>query len=327
MDSLVVSIPTGSHLPAPTAELIAAARGLAARDGGTVAVAVQGRGVAQACREAAAFGADRVYSVAHDALADPDADLHLQALEAVVRQSNPSVVLFTADSLGSELAPRLAHRLGTGVVTECSSIHLSEGGKLLFTRPVYGGKAVAEMEVTSSPALVTIPPRCFEPLPRDDSRQAEIVEVAVPVDVALRRARTLELRQEEVTGVRLEDARIVVSGGRGMGDAASFRYLEELAAVLGAAVGASRAAVDAGWVPSAMQVGQTGKMVAPELYIAVGISGATQHIAGMGRSKHVVVINKDPEAPFFQMAELGVAADYKRVVPLLTEKLRVLLRG
>ncbi len=325
MDFLVVALPTGQRLPAPAAELIGGARRLVSQAGGTVAVAVLGHQVADACRDAVAFGADRVYSIDNPALVNFDADSYLLALEAAVRESQPAAVLFTADTFGTELAPRLAHRLATGAVTNCASIDLSDDGKLLFTRPVYGGKAMATMEVTGSPSIAAVAPRSLEPLPRDDSRQAEIAQLSVEIDPSKRKARVIEVRQEEVSGIRLEDAKVVVSGGRGLGEAANFKMLEELAAVLGAAVGASRAAVDAGWVPTALQVGQTGKSVAPELYIAVGISGASQHLAGMGRSKHIVVINKDPEAPFYGVAELGAATDCKKLVPLLTGKLKRLL--
>ena len=324
MDLLIVSLPTGSQLPASTAELIGGARGLLSRSTGSVAVAVLGTNVEDACREAVTRGADRVYRVDSEMLVEYEAEPYLRALEVVVEASRPEVVLFTADVFGSELAPRLAHRLGTGVVTSCEGIRLSDGGDLLFTRPVYGGKAMAEMSVAGMPRVAAVAPRTFEPLPRDDSRRGDITRIDLQPEAGSRGVRVLEVREEETSGVRLEDARIVVSGGRGLGEAANFRYLEDLAQILGAAVGSSRPPVDSGWVPPSMQVGQTGKTVAPELYIAVGISGASQHLAGMGRSKHVVVINKDPEAPFFKFAEVGVVADYRKLLPILVEKLKAL---
>ncbi len=323
MKILVVSTSARTGLPQPSAELIAAGRQLVSGKEGTVAVAVLGQDVAQACRDAVAFGADQVYSVENSLLVAHDTDAHLQAVDAVVREVAPEVVLLVGDALGTEVAVRLAHRLKTGAVAYCSSIRSLEGDRLAFTRPIYGGKAIAEMTVEGTPQIAAVTARSFEPLPRDDARTGEITSLAVSIGSDGQRTKVLETIQEEVTGVRLEDAKTVVSGGRGLGDGANFRMLEELAAVMGAAVGASRAAVDAGWASPAMQVGQTGKQVAPELYIAVGISGATQHIAGMGRAKHVVVINKDPEAPFFRLAELGVTADYKKVVPLLIEQLKV----
>lgn len=323
MDFLIVALPAGARLPSASAELIGGAKGLAS-SGGTVSVAVLGRDLDDACRDAVSFGADRVYRMDAPHLADFDSEAYLQALEVAVKEIGPGAVLFPSDAFAAELAPRLAYRLGTGVASGCTSITWSDDGRLLFGCPVYGGKAMAEVVVTGSPSIATVAGGSFQPLPRDDARRAGIVSLAAPAPAA-RRARTLEVRPEEVQGVRLEDARVIVTGGRGLGDAAGFQCVEELAAVLGAAVGASRPAVDAGWVPASLQIGQTGKTVSPELYIAVGVSGASQHLAGMGRSKHVIVINKDPEAPFFKAAELGVVADYRKVVPLLTQKLKALL--
>ncbi len=325
MDILVVVAPDGPELPAASIELLGGASSLASQSGGSVSATVLGKGVARVCQEAAAFGADRVYSVDDQALAPGETDLYLQAVEAVVREVRPQVVLFSADAFGAELAPRLAHRLEVGVVTSCSGLRLAEDGQLLFTRPVYGGKALVEMAVTRSPALATVSPGSLAGLPREEGRTADVRPVSIHLDPAGRRTRVHEVRQEESAGVRLEGAKIVVSGGRGLGEGANFKYLEALAGVLGAAVGSSRPPVDTGWVPPNMQVGQTGKTVAPDLYIAVAISGQSQHVAGMGRSRHIVVINKDPEAPFFKIAELGVVADYKRVLPLLTEKLKAAL--
>lgn len=321
MNFLVIELSAGDRLSAAGAELIGGARRLAA--GGSVSVAVLGKDTADVCRDATAFGVDRVYAVESPLLTGFDAEPFLVASELAARESAASVVLFPNDAFTAELAPRLAHRLGTGAVTGCVSLAPSPDGELLLTRPVFGGKAMAEMAVGQLPVVATIASGSFEPLGRDDSRNAEVLFLMLP-DLPTPRVRTLEVRPEESDGVRLEDARIVVSGGRGLGEAASFHHLEELARVLGAAVGASRPAVDAGWVPPSIQVGQTGKTVSPDLYIAVGISGASQHLAGMGRSKHVIVINKDPEAPFFKVADLGVVADYRKMVPLLTEKLGAL---
>ncbi len=318
MKILVISVPKASEFPAATAELVGGAKRLGAQ----TEVAVIGRFVEEACREVAAFGADRVYCVEDEAISPFDTDACLAAAQAVALEADPDAVLLTADPLGSEIGPRLARRLSSSAVTSCCGMRLSPEGELLLLRPVYGGKAMAEMAVTARPAVAVVVARSFEPPAREDSRQVRIVEVDAGLDSTPRRTKLLEVRQEELSGVRLEDARIVVSGGRGLGEAANFKYVEELASVMGAAVGSSRPPVDAGWVPPTMQVGQTGKTVAPDLYVAVGISGQSQHLAGMGRSRHIVVINRDPEAPFFRFAELGVVADYKTFLPLLTEKLK-----
>ena len=324
MNTLVIELSTGDRLTPAGVELIGAARRLASAPGESVAVAVLGKGVANACSDAAAFGADKVYAVESPLLSNYTADAYLPAAELAVRESGASAVLFASDAFTAELAPRLAFRLETGAVTGCTALALSPDGELLLTRPVYGGKAMAEMTVRRPPIVATVAAESFEPLERDDCRKVEVLSLKLP-DLPAPRVRTLEVRPEKSEGVRLEDARVVVSGGRGLGEPANFRYLEELAKVLGAAVGASRPAVDSGWAAPSMQVGQTGKTIFPELYVAVGISGASQHLAGMSRSKHVIVINKDPEAPFFKVAELGVVADFRKMVPLLTERLRVLL--
>lgn len=327
MEFLIVALPVGSRLPSPAAELIGGARGMAPQSAGTVSVAVLGKDVAVACRDAAAYGADRVYAINDEMLTDFHSDAYLLALQGLVKETEPDMVLFSADPFTTEIAPRLARRMGTGAVLGCVDLVLDGEGQAILTRPVYGGKAMAQMVVTGRPAVATVVPRSFEAPAREDANSAEVIDRAAGIDPKSLPTRVEEVRQEESTGVRLEDAKVVVSGGRGLGDSSGFGCLEELARVVGGAVGSSRAPVDAGWVPPAMQVGQTGKNVAPELYIAVGISGAAQHLAGMGRSKHVVVINKDPEAPFFGIAELGVVGDYKKLVPLLTEKLRAQLRG
>ena len=327
MKYLVVSLPTDAVFPRAAAELLGAVAGLGGQPSDVVAVAVLGRAVSQACREAVALGAAAVYSVESDALVDGDADVYLQALAAVVEEARPEVVLLAADPLSAELAPRLAYRLGTGAATDCVGIAHAEDGALLFQRPVYGGKALAWLEISGSPKIATIAPHSFDPLPRDDAHRAVVSEIAFAVDPAARRARVQEVLREDTGGVRLEDARVVVSGGRGLAEAGNFRYLRDLAEVLGASVGASRPPVDLNWVPASLQVGQTGKVVAPDLYVAVAISGASQHLAGMGAAKHIVVINADPQAPFFKVAEVGVVADFKTFLPVLTEKLKALPPG
>lgn len=321
MKSLVVCLPSGPHLPASSAELIGALRKIAFRPGDSVVAAVLGNDVEPACQDAAALGFDPVYAVDHICLDQFNSDGYLQSLESVMRKSDPDVVLFPSDDLGMEIAPRLASRLGTGLVTEAVGLQISEDDRIVFSRPIYGGRLMAEMVVSRRPAIATFMAGIAEPPARDPDRTVEVLKVDFFPETRAPSVRTLEVQQEDAA-IPLESARIVVSGGRGLGDAASFRYVTELAQVLGAAVGASRAAVDEGWATPGMQVGQTGKKVAPELYIAVGISGATQHLAGMNRAKHVAVINADREAAFFKIADIGVVADYKKLLPPLTARLK-----
>lgn len=324
MKVLVICLPIEQRLTSSSAELIGGAKRAISAMGGTVEAAVFGDGIADACREAAAFGADAVYGVEDCMLIDFDAEAYLQALQAVVSQSAPDAVLFTADNASGELAPRLAHRLRSGAITDAVRMDVTEGRRFVFTRPAYGGRLMAEIAANYSPVVATLMSGCMEALAKDESRAVDIESLKVHWSGGTGLVRTVEVEIEE--GIPLEGARVVVSGGRGMEGSAGFQELEELAVLLGGTVGASRAAVDEGWVSPSRQVGQTGKNVAPELYIAVGISGASQHLAGMSRSKHVIVINSDLEAPFYRIAEVGVAADYMKLLPPLTARLRELLQ-
>ncbi|MFQ5960421.1 MAG: electron transfer flavoprotein subunit alpha/FixB family protein [Candidatus Methylomirabilales bacterium] len=274
------------------------------------------------------YGAEVVYRVDHPLLKEYQADLYLLALEQMAQTADPRVFLLPGDSLGRDLGARLAFRLRGGVVTDVIDVDVQASAKTpRFTRQAYGGKAVAVMTPKTFPVVVTLKPRTFDPAAPAGERQGREVPVEVPLDSEHARTRLVERVQEETTGVKLEDARVVVSGGRGLGGPEGFEVLVELARVLKGAVGASRAATDAGWVPSSMQVGQTGKTVSPDLYIAVGISGATQHVAGISGAKTIVAINTDPESSIFKVAHLGMVGDYKAIIPSLTAKCRELMSG
>lgn len=310
------------------AELLGGGRKLADQLGVPLWAGIAGRGASSEVSAAVTGGADRVFVAADPLLAEYQADLYLAAIETLVREATPSVILFAGDSMGREVAPRLARRLGGGLFTDCIEIKVDLAtGKPLFLRPIYGGKAVAAMTSELSPLVATVRPRTMGAAELDPSRQGEIINVSLNLDPALRRTRVLEVIEEKADGPKLEESRAIISGGRGVGSAENFKMLEELAKVLRGAVGASRAAVDAGWVPSTWQIGQTGKIVGPELYIAVGISGASQHLAGISAAKCVVAVNTDPEAPIFNAARLGAVGDYKKVLPLLTERLKAALEG
>ncbi len=272
------------------------------------------------------YGVEVVYRVEHSLLKEYQADLYLAALERMGEAAKPRIFLLPGDSLGRDLAARLAYRLGAGVVTDVIDVDVSANTPR-FTRQAYGGKAVAVLTPKTFPVVATVKPRTFDPATPTDGKQGKEVPVEAALDAGRARTRLVKRVQEETTGVKLEDARVVVSGGRGLGGPKGFDLLVELARVLKGAVGASRAATDAGWVPSSMQVGQTGKTVSPDLYIAVGISGATQHVAGITGAKTIVAINTDPESSIFKVAHLGVVGDYKAIIPALTAKCREMMGG
>jgi len=282
-----------------------------------------------ASKEAIAFGADNVYAVEHPALKEYQADSYMQVAEKLVKEISPRAILIGQTSMGRDLAPRLAFRLGTSVTTDCLDLSVDPGTKLLTqTRPVYGGNAQAVFTSEIMPQMVTIRTKAMSPLERDDSRKGEILPTKIDIDTAKVRTKILETVKEEAAGIKLEDAPVIVCGGRGVGGPEPFQTtLKVLADLLHGAVGASRPPADNGWVPEALHIGLTGKIVAPDIYIAIAVSGASQHTAGCSGSKHIIAINKDPEANIFREAEFGVVGKYEEVVPAFTNKLKELLAG
>jgi electron transfer flavoprotein alpha subunit len=282
-----------------------------------------------ASKEAIAFGADKVYAVEHPALKEYQADSYMQVAEKLVKEISPRAILIGQTSMGRDLAPRLAFRLGTSVTTDCLDLSVDPGTKLLTqTRPVYGGNAQAVFTSEIMPQMVTIRTKAMSPLERDDSRKGEILPTKIDIDTAKVRTKILETVKEEAAGIKLEDAPVIVCGGRGVGGPEPFQTtLKVLADLLHGAVGASRPPADNGWVPEALHIGLTGKIVAPDIYIAIAVSGASQHTAGCSGSKHIIAINKDPEANIFREAEFGVVGKYEEVVPAFTNKLKELLAG
>ena len=215
-----------------------------------------------------------------------------------------------------------------GLAQDCLDVRIDpEAKRLLADRPVYGGNAMATVACIDDPQMAAIRPKVYEPLEPDESRQGEVVPFPVELDASVARVKIVEVVKEEAEGIKLEDAGIVVAGGRGLGGPEPFQYLEELARVLGAGVGASRAAVDSGWVPVHWQIGLTGKAITPDLYITVGISGASQHMAGCSGAKVIVAINKDAEANIFKESRYGVVGDWQKVLPSFTETLRDLVKS
>jgi electron transfer flavoprotein alpha subunit len=283
--------------------------------------------VGGASKEAVAFGADRVYVVENPALKDYQADSYMQVAEKLAADLSPRAILMGQTLVGRDLAPRLAFKLGTSVTTDCLDLKVDPATKLLVqTRPVYGGNAQAVFTSELVPQIVTIRTKAMSPLERDDSRKGEVIPTKVDIDTSKVRTKILEVVKEEAEGIKLEDAPVIVSGGRGMGGPQPFQTtLKQLADLLHGAVGASRPPADNGWVPEGLHIGLTGKIVAPDIYFAIAISGASQHTAGCSGSKHIIAINKDPEANIFREAEFGVVGKWEDVVPTLTSKLEELL--
>jgi electron transfer flavoprotein alpha subunit len=269
---------------------------------------------AAAAEEAGRYGAKKVYVAAIPAYTT---EAYTAAVTQVVKDVQPSVLLFAGTSNGRDLAPRVGARVNAGVASDVDRLEWTEG-KLRARRPVYAGRAFATVEVTSTPAIATTRPNAF-PAEEAGSGPAEVVNVTAD---ATDRVKVVETKVPEAGELSIAEADIIVSGGRGLKEAQNFSYIRDLAHAIGGAVGASRATVDAGWIDHQHQVGQTGRVVSPNLYIAAGVSGAIQHLAGMSSSKHIIAINKDPEAPIFRVADLGVVGDLFQILPVLTEEVK-----
>jgi electron transfer flavoprotein alpha subunit len=326
---LIVGECADGALAAITSELLGAGRKLANDLGEELAAVLLGDKVADFAQEAIAFGADKVYVVEAADLKDYVTDSYVAAMEKVCQQAAPSILLMGQTSLGRDLGPRLAFRLGTGMVADCLDLTIDPDTKLMqMTKPVYGGNALAVIvSEKTRPQIATVRPKCMEPLPKDDSRKGEVVNVDPGIDPASVRVKFIEKVKEEVEGVKLEDAEVVICGGRGVGAPENFAQLEDLAKLLGGALGATRPPCDSGWVPATSQVGLTGKLVTPTLYIGIALSGASQHLAGCSGSKNMVAINKDADANIFSVCQYGVVGDYRKILPPFIDKVKELLAG
>lgn len=318
-DVLIVAEIRDGALKKINLEMLGEGKNIADELGGAVMAVVLGEEVGEFIEPLGHYGAHRVYVAADTRLASYTAEGYTNVLTTLIKEMDPAVVLMGATTQGKDLAPRLAARLGVGLASDCTGFAV-QNGDLLITRPIYAGKAIATVKEATRPYMATVRPSVFAAPEPDSSRAAQVEDV--PADPGDIRAKVIELIKEAGERIELTEADIVVSGGRGLKAPENFALIEGLADVLGAAVGASRAAVDAGWKDHSYQVGQTGKVVTPTLYIACGISGAIQHLAGMKTSKYILAINKDPDAPIFKVADYGIVADLFKVVPVLTEEFK-----
>jgi len=314
---VVAEAPDGAVAPI-SFELLGAARKLSGEGGGNVSAFVAGAANAQAL---AAAGAGTVYVGTSSALAGAAlAEAFLPAVSAAIEQSGADIVLLGQTSLGRDLGPALAYAHKTGVSMDTVGLAI-EGGRLKATRSCYGGNARAELTWKAPLQIANVKGKSFDPA-EPSGGSGNVVEIAAAGEP---RVQVLNTEKAQSTGVSLQDAPIIVSGGRGLGDPSAFAMLEELAGLLKGATGASRAACDMGWYPPSQQVGLTGKVVSPNIYIAVGISGASQHMAGMSGSKNIVAINRDPEANMVKSARFAIVEDYKKILPAFIEEVKKLL--
>ena len=286
-------------------------------EGGEVIVSLFGSGAAQYVQEVSQHGANKVYLLEDELLSTYTTDAYTQALCQLIEEVQADVILMGHTAVGKDVAPRVAQRLGLGLVSDCTGVKV-ENDQIIFTRPIYAGKAFQKKVFNEGKVFATLRPNNFE------VQEKPIESEVVSFQPIIKDIRTVvkEVVRKTASGVDLSEAKVIISGGRGVKSQDGFKPLQELAEVLGGAVGASRGACDADYCDYSLQIGQTGKVVTPDLYIACGISGAIQHLAGMSNSKVIVAINKDPEAPIFQVADYGIVGDLFEIVPLLTEEFK-----
>jgi len=274
-------------------------------------------------KELIAYGADKVYLIEDTLLNNFKTDLYTKVISDLIKKENPQIVMYGATNIGRDLAPRIAQRITTGLTADCTGLDIDEDNLLVQTRPAFGGNIMAMIKCPKhKPQMSTVRPGIFKMLEKDSKRKGELINVEARISERDSVTRVLEIVKSKKKTVNLEEAQIIISGGRGLCDKKNFKLLEELASLIGAEVGASRAVVDAGWIAKDHQVGQTGKTVRPKAYMACGISGAIQHRAGMQNSDIIIAINKDPNAMIFSIADYGIVADVKEFLPALINELK-----
>ena len=303
-------------------ELVSEGRRLADSLGQGLTTILLGSNIKDKAATFAHYGADKVLVADDPRLETYTTDAYVSVIAELVEANAPAILLLGASVQGKDLSARLSARLGVGMAQDCTAFSL-EDGNLVAVRPIYAGKAYAKVSFSDSwPQMATARPNVMTMNEPDASKSAEIMDASFTLDDGILKTKVVDVLRDESGKVDLTEADKIVSGGRGMKGPENYKMLEDLAKVIGASVGASRSAVDAGWRPHTDQVGQTGKVVSPNLYIACGISGAIQHLAGMSTSKLIVAINKDPDAPIFQKADYGIVDDLFKIVPALTEELK-----
>lgn len=312
-----------------TKELLAAGRKLSNDLGQPLSTLIIGDKVEDLAKEIITLGADLVYTTGGPNFTDAPSELYVAIIAEACKTLNPSVILMSQTDMGREVAPRLAAKLGASVALDCTDLAIEATTKqLLQTKPVYGGNAMAVWTPDSDKSqIVTLRPRSITPASPDTSRSGEVKALNISVDMSKIKSRLLETVKEEVKGIRLEDAKVIVCGGGGIGNKDGFKLLDELAKILGGTIGVTRVPCDQDWQPISLEIGQTGKIVSPNLYIGIGVSGAPQHMAGCSGSKYIIAINRDAEAHIFKEADFGVVGDYTQVLPSLIEKCKSLVSG
>lgn len=304
-----------------TYEILGAGRKFASELGAELAAVIAGHNVSGLVEEVASYGVDKIFLCDDEKLGNYSTATYADVVGKVLAKEQPNYVFLSHTAIGKDLAPRLAQRLEAGLASDCTAAKV-DNGELVLTRPIYAGKAYATVKANGAALFATFRPNALGSFTPEGSKNPEVVEVPVEISADALKVIVKEIIEKATGRAELTEAEIIISGGRGMKGPENFAMLEEIADILGAAVGASRAAVDSGWRDHSDQVGQTGKTVSPVLYIAVGISGAIQHLAGMGSSKYIVAINKDPEANIFKVADFGIVGDLFQVLPVLRDELR-----
>lgn len=308
-----------------TKELITVGRKLSHNPSQPLSLLLIGQDTQEAAHEAVSLGID-VWAVDDLSFAESPPEHYVAVITAICQLATPSLILLGQTDMGRDIAPRLAARLGASVCMDCVELAIDPDNKsLLQSKPVYGGNAMAIWASTDhNPQVVTMRPRVATPA-EPTSRKGKIAPLTVEIDDSTIKSKLLKTAKEKVKGIRLEEAKVVVTGGGGIGGREGFRLLQELSQILGGAIGISRVPCDEGWMPASLEIGQTGHTVSPKLYIAVGISGAPQHLAGCSGSKCIVAINKNPEAHIFKEADFGIVGDYREALPPFIEKCKALL--